>query len=87
MKLNGSGKRPIFPFPKSNSSSLFGVTGPVRGGLGSPTPLTMGCAQWVRGGSHVMRCREITVIDPQDQPAPLPKGGCQRRAGMHAPQQ
>ena len=25
----------------------------------------MGCAQWVRGGSHVMRCREITVMGPQ----------------------
>lgn len=34
-----------------------------------------------------MRCREITVIDPQDQPAPLPKGGGQRRAGVHAPRQ
>lgn len=47
----------------------------------------MGCAQWVRGESHVMQCREITVIDPQDQLAPLPKGGCQRQAGVHSPQQ
>jgi hypothetical protein len=47
----------------------------------------MGCARWVRGRSHVMRCREITVMGPQGQLAPLPKGRGQSWAGVHAPRQ